>query len=120
MLVGVHVVLVNIGDDRNRDRQVQKRGIRLIGFSHDVIAFTQTCVHTRAVEFAANHESWIQSALAHHARHQRCRGGFAMRARDANPAFKSHQFSQHHRTRHNRNFARTRRQHFRILLINRS
>ena len=44
VLISLHVVSIDIGDDRHDRLQVQKRGIRFIGFDHNEFARPETGV----------------------------------------------------------------------------
>src|SRR5690606_28330777 len=80
--VGVHVVGVDVGDNRQHGHEVQEGGIGLICFRNDEFALAQRRVGTGAVEPSANDEGRVHARLGQDAGGQRGGGGLAMRAGD--------------------------------------
>jgi len=115
--VGIHVVGVDIGDDRDDGREQEEGRIRLIGFGHQKFARTQTCVRSGSVQFAANHKGRIKAGRFQNAGGQARRRGLAVRAGNRDALLEAHQLGQHLRARHHRNLAGARRDHFRVVFF---
>ena len=69
--VGVHVVGVDVGDDRHHRQQVQERRVRLVGLDDDVVAGAEARVGAGGVEPAADHEGRVEPGLGEHAGDER-------------------------------------------------
>jgi hypothetical protein len=82
VLVGLHVVGVDVGDDGDHRLQVEERGVGFVGFDDDEVAGAEACVRAGGVEPPADDEGWIEPALREHARDQAGGGGLAVRAGD--------------------------------------
>ena len=90
VVVGLHVVGVDIGDDRQHRLQMKERGIRFVGFGDDELTGTQTGVRAGALQPAADDKGRIQSALGQHAGSETGGCGFAMRASHCDALFQPH------------------------------
>ena len=115
MPVGVHVVLIDVGDGRKHRREIQKRGIGLIGFGDDVFAGTEPGVGAGTVESAADHIGGIKPPGGQKRGRKRGRRGLAVRPGNRNTAAQTHEFCEHHRARHHRNMGRLGGHNFRIV-----
>jgi hypothetical protein len=100
--VGVHVVGVDVGDDRHHRQQVQERGVGLVGLDHDVFARPQPGVGPGAVEPPADDEGRVQFGGGQHAGDQAGGGGLAVGAGNRDAFFHAHQLGQHDGARHHR------------------
>ena len=61
--VGVHVVGVDIGHDREHGAQVQEEASLSVRLDHDELALAQARVGARSVQLAADHEGGVQARL---------------------------------------------------------
>ena len=59
MPISFHVVGINVGDHCHHRQQIEKRGIGLISFHHDVVAGTQLGVSASTIEPPANDKSGV-------------------------------------------------------------
>ena len=100
MPVGVHVVGIDVGDDGEHGQQVEEGSIGLVGLDHDVLARTQPCIGTSAVEPPTDDEGGVQPTGSQHAGDQAGGGGFAVRAGNGHAFLAAHQLGQHHGTGH--------------------
>ena len=119
VVVGFHVVGVDIGNHGKQGREVEKRSVRLIGFGHNILAGAQFGIAARGGESPANHKSGIQIRRRQHRRGEAGGGGFAVGAGNGNAVAKTHDFRQHHRARNHRNFMDLCGGHFGIVFFNR-
>ena len=117
MVVGFHVIGIDVGDDFDHGREVEEGRIGLIGLGHDEFAGAQLGIGTSAGEAAADDEGRVQPALRQHAGHQAGGGGLAVRAGNGDALLQAHQFAQHHRTRHDGDVLLARGQHLRIVAL---
>ena len=117
--VGLHVVGIDIRDDRHDGQQVQERGVRLVGLHHDVVAAAKLRVGAGAVEAPADDEGRIESGSRQHARHQARRRGLAVRAGNGDALLEPHQFSQHQGARHHGNFLLARGHYLGVVRLDR-
>ena len=79
MLIGIHVIGIDVRDHRNHRLQVQKGGVRFVRLDDDEIAAAEPRVRTGGSQAAADHESGIKPALRKHARHEAGGGRLAVR-----------------------------------------
>ena len=115
MAVGFHVVGVNVGDHRHHGQQIEKGGVGLIGFHHDVVARAQLGIGACAVQASADHKGRVQAGLSQNAGDQAGSSRFPVCAGDRNAALESHQLGQHERARHHGDAFAPGRQHFRVV-----
>ncbi|TXT39836.1 MAG: Uncharacterized protein FD135_1845 [Comamonadaceae bacterium] len=115
--IGFHVVGIDVGHHRHHRQQVQKRGIGLIGFHHDVITLAQAGIGPGAVQTPANHKGRIETGLGQHAGHQAGGGGFAVGTGNRNAVFQAHQLGQHQSPRYHRNAVVPGRDDFRVVSL---
>ncbi len=100
VVVGLHVVGIDVGDDFDDRRQIEERGIRLVGLDHDEVARAKFGVGASLGQASANDEGGVEPAFGQHACHQAGGGGFAVCAGNRDAALQAHQFGQHHGARH--------------------
>ena len=93
--VSVHMVFVDIGHNGHNRSQVQERGIGFVGFGDDVFAFAQTGIGTCGIEFAADHESGVETCRTEDGGGQTGGRGFAVRTGNGDAVTEAHQFRQH-------------------------
>jgi hypothetical protein len=117
--IGLHVVGIDVGDDRDHRRQEQEGRIGLVGLGHQKIAGPEACVGAGGVEPAANDEGRVHAALGQNRRHQAGGGGLAVRAGDGDSLLEAHQLGKHLRTRHHRHLATARGEDFRVVGLDR-
>ena len=117
--VGVHVVGVDVGDDRHHRQQVQERRVGLVGLDDDVVAGAEPRVGAGGVEPAADDEGRVEAGLGEHAGDERGRRRLAVRAGDGDALLQAHQLGQHHRARHDRDALGARGDHFGVVALHR-
>ena len=114
LTVGVHVVLVDVGDDPADGTHMQKRSVALVGFGDEVGAAPQLRIAAIGRDFAADGEAGGQSGglenAGRHARH----GGLAVGAGNGDALSIAHQFGQHRAAPQHRNAASRRGGHFNV------
>mmetsp|Transcript_6954 Transcript_6954/g.29338 ORF Transcript_6954/g.29338 Transcript_6954/m.29338 type:complete len:488 (-) Transcript_6954:357-1820(-) len=139
--VGVHVVLVDVGDDRQHRAEFQEGGIAFVRLDDDELALAEPRIGAGgrqgggppqalpaplgaslrirrrggSINLAADHEGRIQPGLDQDGRHQRARRRLAMRAGDRDAAAQPHQLGQHGGAWHHRDLPRARGQHLRVV-----
>jgi hypothetical protein len=118
--VGVHVVGVDVRDDRHHRQQVEERGVRLVGLDDDVVAGAEPGVRAGGVEAAADDEGRVEPGLGEDAGDERGRGRLAVRAGDRDALLETHQLGEHHRARHDRHALRARRDHLGVVALHRA
>ena len=119
MPVRLHVIGVDVGDDRNHRREIQKRGIGLVGLDHNEVARSKTRIGPGGIQTAANDESRVHAPLGQNRGHQTGRRRLAVRPGNGDPLLEPHQLGEHLRTRHDRHLARARRPNFRVVFLDR-
>ena len=114
LAVGVHVVLVDVGDDPADGTHMQKRSVAFVGFGDEVGAAPQLRVAAIGRDLAADGETGCQSGglenTCRHARH----GGLAVGAGNGDALSIAHQFGQHRAAPQHRNVASRRGGHFNV------
>ena len=104
MAVGVHVIGVDIGDDRDHRRQIQERGIGFVGLGHQKITLAKPRIGAGGGELAADDVGRIHPRFAENAGDQAGGGGLAVGAGNGDAALQPHQFGQHQCARHDGDF----------------
>ena len=117
VVVGLHVVGVNVGHHRHHRQQVEERCVRLVRLNHDVITLPQPCVGARAVEAATDDKRRVEPGFRQDAGHQTGGGGLAVCASNRNALFKPHQLGQHDGPRHDGNVLFPRSNHLGVVLL---
>ena len=115
--VVVQVFCINVGNDRDGGRELQKRAVRLVGFCNHVLGLTQACPGPQLRQLAPDDCGWVKPCFAQHRRAQRSRGGLAMRARNRNAHFVAHQLRQHLGAGDDRNAARPSAADLRVITL---
>ena len=103
VVVGFHVVGVDVGDDRNHGREEEEGSVGLVSLGDQEIALPQARVGAGRVQAPADDEGRIEPALGETTRHQTRGGGFAVRAGNVDAALQAHELTQHLGTRNHRN-----------------
>ena len=116
--VGLHVISVDIGNHRQRRRQMQEGRVGLIGLRHQKLTGAEPCVGTSRQQAATNDEGGIEATLGEYARHQRGGGRLAVSARDGDATLHAHQLGEHQGTRHHRQLGCARGNHLGIRFRN--
>ena len=104
MAIGVHVIGVDVGDDRNHRREIEEGRIRFVCLGHQEIAFAEPRIGAGSGQFAADDIGRVHARFTEYAGNQAGRRGLAMRAGHRNPLLQTHQLGQHQRTRHDGHF----------------
>ena len=93
--IAIHVLAVDVGDDRNDRRELQKRAVTLVGLGDEILRPPQSRVRSHRVHAAANDNGWIEAAAGEHSGNHGSGRGLAMHAADGDAVFQAHQFGQH-------------------------
>ena len=117
--VGVHVVLVNIRDDREHRRKIEERGVRLVRFRDEVLTGSEAGVRAGLHQLAADHKCRIKAARRNQRRRKRRRRSLAVRAGNRDALSEAHQFREHHGARNDRDMLGAGFHHFGVLFMNR-
>ena len=115
VLIGLHVIGVDVCHHGNDRLQMEKRGIGFIGLDDDELAFSETRIRCRGVEAPPDHVGRIEARFGQHAGDQAGCGGLAMCTRHGDALLQAHQFGQHQCTRHDRNATIARGKHLGII-----
>ena len=117
MPVGVHVILVNVGDRGDHGREIEKTRVRLIGLGNDVFARTKFGVGAGTVQTPADHVGGIKPSCCKHRGGERRRRGLAVRTGNGNAPAQAHEFGKHHGARHHGNVGLARGLHFGVAFV---
>ena len=69
-LVGIQMIPVDIGDQRNHRLQLQERAVAFIRLGHQVATFSQARTRTERVDHSANDKGRVQPRLGEDAGNQ--------------------------------------------------
>jgi len=86
---------VDVGDDRDRRRELQERPIALVGFRHHVLSLAQSRVAAERAEPAADDRGGIESRALEHQRDHRRGGRLAVRTGNRDAEAEAHQLGEH-------------------------
>ena len=114
-LVGRQVIGIDIRHHGHGRLQVQKRGVALVGFRHQVITCTQLRMARGTVQLPADHEGRVQATFRKQAGGQAGGRGLAMGAGDTDAETETHQFGEHLGARHHGDALFPRRQDFGVI-----
>ncbi len=78
---------VNIGNDSNGGRQLQKRPVTFVCLRNQNIPVTQTGIGTDTGQFASDNHGRIEAPFGQNRRHHRRGGSFSMTAGNRNGKF---------------------------------
>ena len=115
--VGFHVVLVDIGNDRQNGIEHQEGSVGLVRLGNQEITRTEACIGSCSFQSAADHEGRIHAGLGQDAGDEAGCCGLAMGAGDGNALLEAHQFSQHHGARYDGRVVFTCGDHFRVVVL---
>ena len=93
--IAVHVLAVEIGDDGEDGRELEKGAIALVGLSHQILGGAEAGIGAERVDAAADDDGGIEAAGAEHGGDHRCCGRFAMHAGDGDAVFEAHELGEH-------------------------
>ena len=113
--VGLHVVGVDVGDDRDHRRQIEERRVGLVGLGDQELALAEPRVRVRGQQPPADDERRIEPAFGEHRGDEARRRRLAVRAGDRDALLQAHQLGQHQRARHDGNAALARGDDFRVV-----
>ena len=99
----VHVLPVNVCDDRNGRAQFQKRTVAFIGLGDDEVSFSQLGIAPEGVEPPANYHGGIVAGMDQDSRNHRSGGGLAVAPGYGDAVFEPHELGQHFGSRNHRN-----------------
>ncbi len=93
--VAVHVLAVDVGDDREDRRELQKGPVAFVGFGDQVLRLAEAGVGAHGVHAPADDDSRVETAGREDRRDHRSRRRLAVHAGDGNAVLEAHQFRQH-------------------------
>ena len=117
VVVGVHVVGVDIGHHGNHGREIQERGVRFVGLGHNILPAAELGVGARSGELAADNEGRVEAGGGEDGGSEAGGGGFAVRTGNGDALAEAHNLRQHHGARNHRNACLAGSQHFRIVRL---
>ena len=100
VIVGCHMIFIDIGNHRGHRLQMQKRRVAFIGFGNQITAGPELRIRAGTVQETANHEGWRQFRTAKNFRNQTGGRGFSVGTGDCDTMPISHQLTQHLRSGH--------------------
>ena len=101
--IALQVLVIDVGNDRHRRKQLQKRPIALVGLDDHQLAPTQSGVAAKRAQPAPDHGRRIETGPLEYQRNHRRRRRLAVRARDGDRVAETHQLGEHLRPRDHRN-----------------
>ena len=104
-VIGLEVIEmlgIDIGDDGDIGRQLEKGAVGFVGLDHHPVAGAEPGIGAIGVDDAAIDHGRIETAGVEQRRHHRGGRGLAMRAGDGDAAFQPHQLRQHLGAAHHR------------------
>ena len=93
--VAIHVLAVNVGDDRDNRGQLQKRAIALVGLGDEILRFAEARVGAHGVDATSDNDGGIEAAGGENGGDHGRGGGFAVHAGDGDSVFQAHQLGEH-------------------------
>ena len=117
--VVVHVLRVDIGDDRDGRGQLHEGAVGLVRLDHHPAALALAGIRAVGLDDAAIDHGRVLAAGIEQRRDQRGRGGLAMGAADGDVRAQPHQFGQHLGPAHHRQGAGAGRIEFRVAALDR-
>jgi hypothetical protein len=112
--VGLHVLAIDVRDQRQRRRQLEERPVAFIRLDDHRLAPSEPRVAAERAQPAANHRGWIEAGAFQDQRDHRRGRGLAMGAGDGDPVAQAHQLGEHLGARNHGNAAAPRLDDFRI------
>ena len=113
--IGLHVIGVDVGDDRDHRRQEEEGRVGLVSFGHQKVARTEARVGAGGIQTSADDEGRVHGAFGQNRRHEAGRRRLAVRAGDGDALLQTHQLGEHLRARHQRHFPFARRHDFGVV-----
>ena len=93
--IAVHVFAIDVGDDGENWRELEKRAVTLVGLGDEILRFTETGVRSHGVDAAADDYGRIELAACQYGRDHGSGCGLAMHSGDGDAVLQAHQFGQH-------------------------
>ena len=115
----VEMLGVDIGDDGDVGRQLQKRAVALVGLDHHPVAGAEPRIGAISVDDAAVDHGRVESGGVEQRRHQRGGRRLAVRAGDGDAALEAHELGEHFGAAHDRNASLARCCELRIVALDR-
>ena len=95
VIVGSHMILIDVCDHGGHWLQTQERSIALVGLSNQVSTKTQFCIGACAIEQTANNKGWRQISTAENFCYQASCSGLAVSTRNGDTMTVAHEFTKH-------------------------
>ena len=111
------MVGVDIGHHGNHGREIQERGVRFVGFGHNILPAAELGVCTGSGELAADNEGRVEAGGGEDGGSEAGGGGFAVRTGNGDALAEAHNLRQHHGARNHRDACLAGGQHFRIIRL---
>ena len=102
----VEMLRIDIGDDGDVGRQLQKGAVALVGLDHHPVAGAEPRVGSVGVDDAPVDDGRVEPGGVEQRRHERGRRGLAMRAGDRDALLEAHELGQHLGAADDRNSSR--------------
>ena len=115
----VEMLGIDIGDDGDVGRQLEKGAVGFVGLDHHPVAGAEPRIGAVGVDDAAIDHGRIEAAGVEQRRHHRGGRGLAVGAGDGDAAFQPHQLGQHLGAAHHRQPLRARGDELRIVVLDR-
>ena len=103
LVIGAHVVAVDVGDDGDGRLQVEEGGVALVSLGDEEVALAETGVRAPRVEAPADDVGRIAACHREDARDEGGRGGLPVGARNRDAVTEAHELSEHLGALHDRN-----------------
>ena len=113
----VEVLGIDVGDDDDVGRKLEKRAVAFVGLDHHPVPGPEPRVGAIGVDDAAVDDRRVESGRLEQRRHERGGRRLAVSAGDRDALLESHQLGEHFGAANDRNAPRARRDDFRIVAL---
>jgi hypothetical protein len=115
----VEVLGVDVGDDRDRRRDVRERAVRLVRLDDHVVALAELRVRAEGVHLPADHRRRIEPGVGEEVRGERGRRRLPVRAGDGDAVLEPHELGEHLGAGDDRDLAAARLDDLGVVLLHR-
>ena len=105
VVVAVHVLAVEVGDDGEDGRELEEGAIALVGFGDEVLGGAEAGVGAEGIDAATNDDGGVEAAGGENTGHHGGGGGFAVHAGDGDAVLEAHELGEHFGALDDGNFA---------------
>ena len=114
VVVAVHVLAVEIGDDGEDGRELEEGAVAFVGFGDQILRGAEPGVGAERIDAAADDDGGVEAAGGEDGSDHGGGGGFAVHAGDGDAVFEAHELGQHLGALNDGNLAGVGFEHFRI------